>query len=288
VAGASSEQLQEASPAGGRGPRRPDEPAFAQSPAGVIHTDEPGFQGITSDSNMRFGLVLPTKVIRQKLDTVLDGQKVGALAFQPSFDATGGAGATIRRMIDWLFAELAEGDTLAVRSFEEHLALGLLLGLLHSHSERLSRQQTAAAPANVKRAEEFTRSNAPEPLTVEAVATATGCSIRALQLAFRRCRGMTPVAALRQFPLEAARAALADGPTSIGAIAAAYRFTNPGRFARLFKEVFGQSPSELRRGQDRPKGRTAADDCRTPNHLIEAQQAAFRRVSQRSKLPGCR
>jgi Helix-turn-helix domain len=84
---------------------------------------------------------------------------------------------------------------------------------------------------------------------------------------------MTPMAALRRIRLEAARAALADGPTAIGAIAAAYRFTNPGRFARLFKEVLGQSPSELRRAQDRPKGRTAADDCRTPNRLIEAQRS---------------
>ena len=75
--------------------------------------------------------------------------------------------------------------------------------------------------------------------------------MRALQLAFRSCRDMTPMAALRRIRLEAARAALADGPTSIGAIAAAYRFTNPGRFARLFKEMFGQSPSELRLVQDR-------------------------------------
>ena len=41
---------------------------------------------------------------------------------------------------------------------------------------------------------------------------------------------------------------------SIRAIAAAYHFTNSGRFARLFKEVFGQSPSELRRAQDRTTG----------------------------------
>ena len=36
------------------------------------------------------------------------------------------------------------------------------------------------------------------------------------------------------------------------AIAAAYRFTNPGRFARLFKEVFGQSPSEFRQAKIEP------------------------------------
>jgi transcriptional regulator GlxA family with amidase domain len=122
-----------------------------------------------------------------------------------------------------------------------------------------SRQAPSPAESDVslcyvRRAEELFRRKAKRPLTLAEAAACAGCSVRALQLAFRSCRGMTPMAALRRIRLEAARAALADGPTSIGAIAAAYRFTNPGRFARLFKEVFGQSPSELRRAQDRPSG----------------------------------
>jgi transcriptional regulator GlxA family with amidase domain len=122
-----------------------------------------------------------------------------------------------------------------------------------------SRQVRASAESDValrhvRRAEELFRRKAREPLTLAKAAACAGCSMRALQLAFRSCRGLTPMAALRRIRLEAARAALADGPTSIGAIAAAYRFTNPGRFARLFKEAFGQSPSELRRTQDRPTG----------------------------------
>ena len=124
-----------------------------------------------------------------------------------------------------------------------------------------SRQAPASAESDValcyvQRAEEIFRRKAKEPLTLAEAAACAGCSVRALQLAFRRCRGMTPMAALRRIRLEAARAALADGPTSIHAIAAAYCFTNPGRFARLFKEMFGQSPSELRRAQDRaPTGK---------------------------------
>lgn len=110
-----------------------------------------------------------------------------------------------------------------------------------------------AALRHVRRVEELFRRKAQEPVTLAEAAACAGCSVRALQLAFRRYRGMTPMAALRRIRLEAARAALgcADGPASIRAIAAAYRFTNSGRFARLFKEVFGQSPSELRRAQDR-------------------------------------
>jgi transcriptional regulator GlxA family with amidase domain len=122
-----------------------------------------------------------------------------------------------------------------------------------------SRQASASTESDVAlrhvlRAEELFRRKARERITLAEAAACAGCSVRTLQLAFRSCRGMTPMAALRRTRLEAARAALADGPTAICAIAAAYRFTNPGRFTRLFKEVFGQSPSELRRTQDRPTG----------------------------------
>jgi len=106
----------------------------------------------------------------------------------------------------------------------------------------------------VRRVEELFRRKAKESVKLAEAAACAGCSVRTLQLAFRRCRGMTPMAALRRIRLEAARAALAraDGRASIRAIAVAHRFTNSGRFARLFKAAFGQSPSELRRAQDRP------------------------------------
>jgi transcriptional regulator GlxA family with amidase domain len=104
----------------------------------------------------------------------------------------------------------------------------------------------------VRRVEELFRRKAKVSVTLAEAAACAGCSVRALQLAFRRGRGMTPMAALRRIRLEAARAALADGPASVRATAAAYRFSNSGRFARLFKEAFGHSPSELRRAQDRP------------------------------------
>jgi transcriptional regulator GlxA family with amidase domain len=155
-----------------------------------------------------------------------------------------------------LFAELAQSDSLlaseiAIQSYEEHLALSLLLGLRHSYSELLLRQRTAAAPANVKRAEEFMGANAREPLTIEAVADAAGCSIRALQLAFRRFRGTTPMSALQRVRLEAARAEMmgSDRGQSLARIAAEHGFSNPSRFAQLFRRAYGAYPSEALRTQ---------------------------------------
>ena len=80
-----------------------------------------------------------------------------------------------------------------------------LMGLSHNRSALLARQNSAAAPGNIRRAEEFIRANADQAITVESVARAAGCSIRALQLGFRRFRNTTPMSALRQARLERAR-----------------------------------------------------------------------------------
>jgi transcriptional regulator GlxA family with amidase domain len=109
--------------------------------------------------------------------------------------------------------------------------------------------ERSADSRRVRQVEAFFRARAKQAVTLSEAAACAGCSVRALQLAFRRCCGSTPMAALRRIRLEAAREALAGASraASVRAIAAEHGFTNPGRFARLFKEAFGQSPAELRR-----------------------------------------
>ena len=233
-----------------------DEPAIAHASVGAIYSDEPGFRAITSDANSRLMLTLPVGLLHQKLEALLDGQQVQSVAFQPVFDATHGAGATIRRMLDSLFTELEHPDSLltnkvAIQSYEEHLALSVLLGLPHNYSETLLRRRAAAAPANVRRAEEFMRANVCSPLTIEVIAAAAKCSVRALQLAFRRFRGTTPMAALQQLRLEAARTEMMGlkHAQSLARIAAEHGFSNPSRFAQLFRRTYGAYPSEALRSR---------------------------------------
>jgi transcriptional regulator GlxA family with amidase domain len=90
------------------------------------------------------------------------------------------------------------------------------------------------------------RSNAREPLTIEVIASAAGCSVRALQLAFHRFRGATPMATLQRIRLEAAREEMlrAERAQSLARIAAEHGFSNPSRFAQLFRRTYGAYPSE--------------------------------------------
>jgi AraC-like DNA-binding protein len=234
-----------------------EEPAIVHSSVGATYCDEPGFRAVTSNGNSRLMLTLPTRLLHQNLEALLDEEEVGSVAFEPTFDTTRGAGATIRCMVDSLFADLAQsasllGNEIAIRSFEEHLTLCLLLGLPHRHSERLLQQRATAAPVNVKRAEEFMRAKAREPVTIEAIANAAGCSVLALQLAFKRFRG-TPMAALQRIRLAAARAEMLriEREQSLARIAAEHGFSNPSRFAQLFRRTYGAYPSEALRARSK-------------------------------------
>jgi AraC-like DNA-binding protein len=231
-----------------------DEPATGNATMGYIYRGDPGLRAAASDVQSRLVLRLPTMLLRRKLEALLDGQKVESIAFQPMFDQTRGAGATIRRMFNFLFAELEHSDTLitneiAIRSFEENLALCLLLGLPHNYTERLGRQKAAAAPGNVKRAEAFMRANAGTPLTIAEIAATAGCSVRALQIAFHRFRGTTPMQVLQQARLEQARTEMlrAGQTESLARIAAEYGFSSPTRFAQSFRRKYGLYPSEMLR-----------------------------------------
>jgi hypothetical protein len=109
------------------------EPVIGNATTGLIYSGEPGARLTASDLQSRLFLRLPTMLLRRKLEAPLDGQQVDSITFQPAFDQTRGAGATIRRMFNFLFAELEHSDSLltneiAIRSFEENLALCILLG----------------------------------------------------------------------------------------------------------------------------------------------------------------
>jgi AraC-like DNA-binding protein len=230
------------------------EPLIGDATTGLIYKGDPGTRLTASDLQSRLYLRLPAVLLRRKLEALLDGQRVGSLAFEPTFDQTRGAGATIRRMADFLFAELQHADTLltneiAARSFEDNLVLSVLLALPNNYTDRLARQNAAAAPGNVKRAEAFMQANAGTPLTIAEIAEAAGCGVRALQIAFQRFRGTTPMQVLQQARLEQARTEmLRVGQTkSLARIAAEYGFSSPTRFAQSFRRKYGVYPSEVQR-----------------------------------------
>ena len=91
------------------------------------------------------------------------------------------------------------------------------------------------------------RSRAEEPLTVEDIACAAGCSVRALQLAFKRFRDISPMQELRRIRLRLAYEAImrCDGLFSVTEVAARYGFTNAGRSRRNTAALSASIPRKL-------------------------------------------
>ena len=93
----------------------------------------------------------------------------------------------------------------------------------------------------------FARENIAEDLPVERLAAAASLSPRQFARAFRAAMGTTPARAIEQLRVEAARAAIEAGGTSIETIAAATGFGDAERMRRAFVRLLGQPPQALRR-----------------------------------------
>lgn len=178
----------------------------------------------------------------------LPGQALPAMA-------EAGAGRALHHYLHYLVQECARPDSPFQRTSVRRSAEALILDLmseLDGFDAAPAAAEIALAEKRVAQAEAFMRAHAEEALTIERIAEAAGVGPRALQLAFRRLRGVAPRAVLTGIRLERARARLVapDPAASVTDIALLCGFAHFGRFAAAYRARFGESPSEtLRRAR---------------------------------------
>jgi AraC family ethanolamine operon transcriptional activator len=104
----------------------------------------------------------------------------------------------------------------------------------------------------VERAEAFLSARIGQSVSIANLCQVVGVSERSLRNAFYDVRGMSPKRCAVRARLVEVRRALSDAHGARGAvttIATDYGFFELGRFARTYKDVFGESPSATLRGQ---------------------------------------
>ncbi len=109
-----------------------------------------------------------------------------------------------------------------------------------------------AHPATLRRAIAFIDEHAHSDITTADVAAAAHVSIRALQLAFRRHLGTTPVVYLRRVRLDHAHRDLAAADPArqtVTAIAHRWGFHSSSRFAHYYHQAYGVTPSRTLHGR---------------------------------------
>ncbi|BDG70919.1 AraC family transcriptional regulator [Roseomonas fluvialis] len=176
-----------------------------------------------------------------------------ARAIDGGFDrrSAGSATAVLARYLRYLAAEV-DHDTTVLRAprgaqAAANMVTALVLDCFAAVAATTAPQRAAAAGRrHVERAEAAIRARVGEDLSVPALAAELGVGTRALQLAFRAHRGVTPREAIATARLDAAHALLsaASPAASVTGIALDCGVTHLGRFAAHYRDRFGEAPSE--------------------------------------------
>ena len=179
------------------------------------------------------------------------------IAFNPEIDTTQGGGLALKLTAGQIFRNVCKQPDLfqlpmVSSQFEQMLYMNLLT--MQPSVLRAAHLQAPidVVPKTVKVSEEYMRAHLAEPITMLTLAELTGASMRSLHEGFRRYRGESPMRYLRQLRLEKVRDELLK-PTrkaSVTDIAQEWGFVELGRFAQLYRQRYGELPSEtLRRSQ---------------------------------------
>ncbi len=149
----------------------------------------------------------------------------------------------------------ADGSALGYPLVQAETAMMLAAAALATFPNTTMTQEYLPGPgavgtAALRRAVAFIDANAHRPITLAEIAASAGVGPRALQLAFRRHRGVTPMSYVRRVRLEAAHRELqAEDPSgaSVREIGTRWGFANSDRFVRAYRDVFGVLPDQTLR-----------------------------------------
>ncbi|THK36737.1 AraC family transcriptional regulator [Ensifer sp. MPMI2T] len=155
---------------------------------------------------------------------------------------------TLRQAERDLSSASSEAMPLLAKAYKQLALVKLFSTMPHNLAEAFCQGTSGEAPRQLLKAEAFMRENLINPVTIEDLAIAAGCTPRALQRMFRTYRGGSPMGVLCNYRLAAAHGAIRAGRAgSITDLALNLQFSNPGRFSVLYKSAYGVSPSSALR-----------------------------------------
>ena len=98
----------------------------------------------------------------------------------------------------------------------------------------------------MKKADLFIRVNLHSLITLDDIAAECSTSARNLQIYFRKFRGVTPIAYVRNLRLDAVAEAIRVTDAPIAALTKQYGFLSATTFASEYKRRFGVTPRKAR------------------------------------------
>ncbi|MBY5905437.1 AraC family transcriptional regulator [Rhizobium leguminosarum] len=197
------------------------------------------------------GLAFKKPAMVQQASELLNGAITRDLEFDPVVDLTTARGSHLAALgnLVWSCLDIPGAHRFSLEAIE-HLFQATMITLLRTVPNnclpKVAGPLSPAVPWRLKRAIKYMDANLSRSMTVSAIGREAGTSVRALQVAFQRFKGTTPLNYLKTMRLEAARKALlADANcASISDVARNAGFTHMGRFSAAYYQAFGETPSD--------------------------------------------
>jgi len=198
-----------------------------------------------------FMLVIKPAPLLRKLEALAGLAPVGRLTFAKRASDHPQAFA-LRRLVLFLAEQLSAPTApapLVLAELEQAVMVAFLIGNASNFSRMLHGDPRSIGPWQVRCAEEYIAAHWDQPITIEALAMATGVSTRTLFHSFKKARGYSPMALVKQIRLQKAKQMLStpQADTSVTGIAYACGFGNLGHFAHDYLQKFGERPSDTLR-----------------------------------------
>jgi AraC-like DNA-binding protein len=198
-------------------------------------------------------------VVEDALSEALGRELAAQIDFKPAMATIDGPARTWLHMFSVLTQDLFRPDgvlthPLVATPYVEGLITALLLAADHPHRSELATQAKLVVPQAIRPALDIIDAEPHLPLSVAELARRCHISTRALQQAFVRHMGMSPMTYLRRVRLRRAhQELLAADPSvaTVAAIAKRWGFTNSGRFAATHAAYYGETPAATLRRQNR-------------------------------------
>jgi AraC-like DNA-binding protein len=192
-------------------------------------------------------LMLPTHAVTAAI-AAMTGLSVREPPRFPAAQALDrGPGATLARLLELAEHEITCGNgalawPLVAARFADAVVFALVTCVTRD------RAQASAEPDVVRAAADYLATHAAEPIRMTELAAATGLGLRAIQQGFKKHRGQSLQAFLRERRLMLARAQLLAGSTaSVTEVALGCGFAHVGRFSGQYRARFGEPPSTTAR-----------------------------------------
>jgi AraC-like DNA-binding protein len=175
------------------------------------------------------------------------------VVFTSSIDLTSELGLSLKKFLQFLWESTHATGTasasLVMQKLEQAFLDCAIEGLPSNYTEELLDRADGALATHVRKARAFIASHLQEDIKLGDIAAATNVCSRLLQKAFSHHCGCSPMRFVTQSRLQRIRQELetATSDTKIVDVMMSYGFTQGGKFAKEYQQLFGEKPSQTLR-----------------------------------------